>query len=199
MTHTTPTVLPFYNTLCSKNTYQQNTNKTPRWLRSRAVTCRNNNETRVSLQIKRKVWYTPSLTLLRWVTKFSSWPWDISNSAYCTTCCHVAPLPVYGAPPTPSKKVTKLKRTGEISDSYGDEYEDDCLLGCCTVQSGRYWPTFLRSLLITLTMEAVSSFETSISICLTTRRTNLSPHHCTVLYYTNFRRLACTADEVRIC
>jgi hypothetical protein len=25
---------------------------------------------------------------------------------------------------------------GEISGSYGREYEDDCLLGCCAVEAG---------------------------------------------------------------
>jgi hypothetical protein len=34
---------------------------------------------------------------------------------------------------------------GEISGSHRSEYEDDCLLGCCAVQSGRSLPTFLRS------------------------------------------------------
>jgi hypothetical protein len=35
---------------------------------------------------------------------------------------------------------------GHISSSHGD-YEDDCLLGCCTVLSGRKWMTFQRCLL----------------------------------------------------
>jgi hypothetical protein len=26
---------------------------------------------------------------------------------------------------------------GEISDPHGDEYENDCLVGCCVVYSGR--------------------------------------------------------------
>jgi hypothetical protein len=37
--------------------------------------------------------------------------------------------------------------TSEIWGSYGDEYEDGCLLGCSIVLSGRYWPTFQRNLL----------------------------------------------------
>jgi hypothetical protein len=35
----------------------------------------------------------------------------------------------------------------EISGSHDDEYEDDCLLGCCTVLSGRILPMFQRCLL----------------------------------------------------
>jgi hypothetical protein len=35
----------------------------------------------------------------------------------------------------------------KISGSHGDEYKDDCLLGCCAVLSGRYLPTFRRCLL----------------------------------------------------
>jgi hypothetical protein len=31
------------------------------------------------------------------------------------------------------KRFEKLKSTDEISGSHGDEYEDDCLLGCCAV------------------------------------------------------------------
>jgi hypothetical protein len=52
----------------------------------------------------------------------------------------------------------------EMSVSHGDEYEDRCLLTCCTVQSGRYWPT-----IISLMIVAVSSSETSVSIHQTTR------------------------------
>jgi hypothetical protein len=33
---------------------------------------------------------------------------------------------------------------GEISDSLGGGYEDGCLLGCCTLYSGRSLPTFQR-------------------------------------------------------
>jgi hypothetical protein len=33
---------------------------------------------------------------------------------------------------------------GEISGCHGSEYEDDCLLGCWTTQSGRSLPTFQR-------------------------------------------------------
>jgi hypothetical protein len=36
---------------------------------------------------------------------------------------------------------------GEISGSQDCEYEDSCLLGCCTVKSGRNLPTFQRCLL----------------------------------------------------
>jgi hypothetical protein len=35
----------------------------------------------------------------------------------------------------------------EISGSHGSEYEDDYLLGCCAVYSGRRLPTFQRCLL----------------------------------------------------
>jgi hypothetical protein len=36
---------------------------------------------------------------------------------------------------------------GEISGFYGSEYEDDCLLGCCAMYSGRIVSTFQRYLL----------------------------------------------------
>jgi hypothetical protein len=36
---------------------------------------------------------------------------------------------------------------GEVSGSYGDEYEDDCLLERCAVYSGRSLPAFHRCLL----------------------------------------------------
>jgi hypothetical protein len=32
--------------------------------------------------------------------------------------------------------IVKLKEHGEISGSDGGEYKDECLLGCCTGQSG---------------------------------------------------------------
>jgi hypothetical protein len=66
--------------------------------------------------------------------------------------------------------------TGEISGSHGGEYEDDCLLGCCAVLSGRSLPTFQRCLLpsssgwwetdewlIALMTEAASTFETLVN------------------------------------
>jgi hypothetical protein len=31
---------------------------------------------------------------------------------------------------------------GDISGYHGGEYEDDCLLGCCAMKSGRSLPTF---------------------------------------------------------
>jgi hypothetical protein len=46
----------------------------------------------------------------------------------------------------------------EISSSRGDEYEDDCFLGCCALRA------------IGLIMEAVSVSETSGSFIQTTRR-----------------------------
>jgi hypothetical protein len=33
-------------------------------------------------------------------------------------------------------------KRSEISDSHGGEYEDDCLLECCVVYSGRRLSTF---------------------------------------------------------
>lgn len=36
----------------------------------------------------------------------------------------------------------KFYLLSEISGSNGCEYEDGCLVGCCTVQSCRMWPTF---------------------------------------------------------
>jgi hypothetical protein len=45
------------------------------------------------------------------------------------------------------KKVNPIVH-GEISGSHGGEYEDDCLLGCCTLQSGRSLPTFQKYLLL---------------------------------------------------
>jgi hypothetical protein len=33
-----------------------------------------------------------------------------------------------------------MQQASEISDSYGDEYEDDCLPGCCAVSSGSRGP-----------------------------------------------------------
>jgi hypothetical protein len=63
---------------------------------------------------------------------------------------------------------------GETSDSHGGRYEDDCLLGCCAIQSDRSLQTFQRCLLLTssgrsLVMEAVSTSETSVNFYHTTQ------------------------------
>jgi hypothetical protein len=65
----------------------------------------------------------------------------------------------------------------EISDSCGGGYEDDWLLGCCAVLSGRSLPTFQRSLLPALLMEAASTSETSVNFYQTTRRNNPEDGH----------------------
>jgi hypothetical protein len=62
---------------------------------------------------------------------------------------------------------------GEISGSHGGEYEDDCLLGCCAVKSGRD----ACIVLITLMMEAASTSETSVNFYQTTRRQNPKDSH----------------------
>jgi hypothetical protein len=48
---------------------------------------------------------------------------------------------------------------GEIRGSHGDEFEDDCLLGCTTVHSGRYWPTFqgITASIIRVVYQSVST------------------------------------------
>jgi hypothetical protein len=43
--------------------------------------------------------------------------------------------------------IRKIPIPCEISGSHGGEYEDDCLLGCCVVESGRSLPKFQRFLL----------------------------------------------------
>jgi hypothetical protein len=48
---------------------------------------------------------------------------------------------------------------GDILDSHGSEYEDDCLLGYCTVLSGRNRLTFITVLLI----DAVNTSKTSVN------------------------------------
>jgi hypothetical protein len=42
-------------------------------------------------------------------------------------------------------KITLL--VNNLSDSHGDKYGDDCILGSCDVKSGRKFPTFQRCLL----------------------------------------------------
>jgi hypothetical protein len=46
-----------------------------------------------------------------------------------------------------------VEKYGEVSGSYGDEYEDGCLLGCCATRA--------------LVMGTVSSSEMTICICQT--------------------------------
>jgi hypothetical protein len=79
---------------------------------------------------------------------------------------------------------------GETSSSHGGEYEDDCLLGCCAVQSGRNLPKFQRfwclhhqgdDALIALTMEAVSISETSVNLYQTTLRNIPEDSHLKVI------------------
>jgi hypothetical protein len=41
----------------------------------------------------------------------------------------------------------QIEQTCEILGSHGGEYDDGCLLGCCTVWSGRSLSTFQRCLL----------------------------------------------------
>jgi hypothetical protein len=59
-----------------------------------------------------------------------------------------------------------------ISGSHSSKYEDDCLLGCCAKWSDRNLPIFRFSIFQqgTLTMEAVSTYEMSVSFCQTTQR-----------------------------
>jgi hypothetical protein len=59
-------------------------------------------------------------------------------------------------------------KSGTVSGSRGSEYDDDCLLGCCAVSSGRILPTFQRAI-IALIMEAVRTSETSVNFYETTR------------------------------
>jgi hypothetical protein len=86
---------------------------------------------------------------------------------------------------------------GEISDSHGGEYEDDCLLGYCTVQSGISLPiseVFAASIIRALTHSpddgAASTSKTSVNFYQTTRRNILEDSHLQsvvqypgVLYY----------------
>jgi hypothetical protein len=70
----------------------------------------------------------------------------------------------------------------KTSGSHAGEYEDECLLGCCAVLSGRSLPTFQRCLLplslglITL-MEAASISETLVNFYQATRRNNPQDSH----------------------
>jgi hypothetical protein len=57
----------------------------------------------------------------------------------------------------------------EISGSHGGEYEHDCLLGCSAVWYRRNFPVLTASI-TALTMEAVSTYETSVNFYENTRR-----------------------------
>jgi hypothetical protein len=58
---------------------------------------------------------------------------------------HVCNTVASGA--TTSMITVKKNYIGEISGPHSGVYEDDCLLGCCSVWSGRSLPTFQRCLL----------------------------------------------------
>jgi hypothetical protein len=58
----------------------------------------------------------------------------------------------------------------DISGFHGGEYEDGCLLGCCTLWTGRSLPTFQRCLL-------PPSSRLSVNVCQTTKRNNPEENH----------------------
>jgi hypothetical protein len=68
------------------------------------------------------------------------------------------------------------------------EYEDDCLLGCCTMWFGRSLPMFQKCLLlpssglITLMMETASTFETLLNVYQTSWRNNPEDSHFQISY-----------------
>jgi hypothetical protein len=78
--------------------------------------------------------------------------------------------------------LVKYDFVNSLNNTLEEEFmtpEDDYFLGFCALQSGRYWPPFQRSLLsCALKMEAVNSFETSVSTYLTTRRNNPEDRDC---------------------
>jgi hypothetical protein len=67
-------------------------------------------------------------------------------------------------------RVLNNYHVGEILGSHGGEYEDDCFLCCCAVQSGRSLPTFQRYLLPPSSGRWVLTSETSVNFYQTTRR-----------------------------
>jgi hypothetical protein len=93
----------------------------------------------------------------------------------------------------------------EISGSHGSEYEDDCLLGCCAVKSGRSLPTFQRCLvplssgrswwIIALMMEAASTSETSVNFRQTTWHNNLEDSH-TQSTFSDFQTVMSWRDKI---
>jgi hypothetical protein len=69
-------------------------------------------------------------------------------------------------------------------------------LGCCSMQSCRYWPAFRRSVLlsswgcptfITLVMEVVSSSETPVNICQTTWHNIPEDSHLHTCHHENLK------------
>jgi hypothetical protein len=46
-----------------------------------------------------------------------------------------------------SDDIETVQDLADVSGSYGSDYEDDCILGCCAMWSGRSLPTFQRCLL----------------------------------------------------
>jgi hypothetical protein len=73
----------------------------------------------------------------------------------------------------------------DIWGSHSSNYEDDCLLGCCAMSSGRCLPTFQRCLLPPssdhhLLMEAASTYEMSVNFYQTTRCNNPEGSHFSI-------------------
>jgi hypothetical protein len=102
------------------------------------------------------------------VSQHPLWEWSYSYSEPSSRASipppfHFHSMPQYSQPPGKKRNngtgqwpllVTKntpcshqIREQTETSGSHGSKYEDDCLLGCCTVYSGRRLLTFQRCLL----------------------------------------------------
>jgi hypothetical protein len=81
-----------------------------------------------------------------------------------------------------------LISSGEIRGSYGDEYEDGCLLGCDVSE-------VLTTSIIRAMMEAVSTSKMSVSIYQTTRHSIPEDSHLYIV--TSLRCNVCFGINVR--
>jgi hypothetical protein len=95
---------------------------------------------------------------------------------------------------------TDIILKGEISCSHEDESEHGCLLGRCSVPSGRKWPTFLKCLPAPssgrwVIMEAASTSETSVTFYQIIQR-NI-PEYSHLQYAKSFRYLQEPQPRIR--
>jgi hypothetical protein len=59
-----------------------------------------------------------------------------------------------------AETVEQVHEVGEISGSHGGKYEDDCLLGCCAMQSDRSLPMFQRCMTMCHPTSAITTAST---------------------------------------